>query len=66
MNDIFGSGGFDARRDIEGIILNRWGHALLHQSQVFILVKKTMVDWLILLKKDMATFFMVTQNLGLE
>ena len=29
MNDIFGSGGFDARRDIEGIILNRWGHAYI-------------------------------------
>lgn len=27
MNDIFGAGGFDARRDIAGIILNRWGHA---------------------------------------
>ena len=27
MNDIFGPGGFDARRDIAGIILNRWGHA---------------------------------------
>ena len=27
MNDIFAAGGFDARRDIAGIILNRWGHA---------------------------------------
>lgn len=27
MNDLFASAGFDARRDIAGIILNRWGHA---------------------------------------
>ena len=27
MNDIFAPGGFDARRDIAGIVLNRWGHA---------------------------------------
>ena len=27
MNQIFGSVGFDAKRDIAGIILNRWGHA---------------------------------------
>jgi spermidine dehydrogenase len=27
MNDIFAVGGFDARRDIAGIVLNRWGHA---------------------------------------
>ena len=27
MNQIFGSAGFDAKRDIAGIILNRWGHA---------------------------------------
>lgn len=27
MNRLFGDSGFDARRDIEGIILNRWGHA---------------------------------------
>ena len=27
MNEIFGSAGFDAKRDIAGIILNRWGHA---------------------------------------
>jgi spermidine dehydrogenase len=27
MTEMFGSSGFDARRDIAGIILNRWGHA---------------------------------------
>ena len=29
MNDLFGSAGFDARRDIAGIVLNRWGHAYI-------------------------------------
>jgi spermidine dehydrogenase len=27
LTDMFGGAGFDARRDIAGIILNRWGHA---------------------------------------
>ena len=27
MSEMFSVGGFDARRDIAGIILNRWGHA---------------------------------------
>jgi len=27
MNEMFGPAGFDARRDIAGIIVNRWGHA---------------------------------------
>ncbi|ABQ67441.1 FAD dependent oxidoreductase [Rhizorhabdus wittichii RW1] len=27
MNDIFGPSGFEARRDIAGIVVNRWGHA---------------------------------------
>jgi spermidine dehydrogenase len=27
MTEMFGAAGFDARRDIAGIILNRWGHA---------------------------------------
>ena len=27
MSEMFSAGGFDARRDIAGIILNRWGHA---------------------------------------
>ena len=29
MQRMFGSGGFDARRDIAGIVLNRWGHAFV-------------------------------------
>ena len=29
MQAMFGAGGFDARRDIAGIVLNRWGHARL-------------------------------------
>jgi len=29
MQELFGGAGFDARRDIAGIILNRWGHALI-------------------------------------
>ncbi len=29
MQEMFGSSGFDARRDIAGIVLNRWGHAYL-------------------------------------
>lgn len=28
MNELFSTGGFNARRDVAGIILNRWGHAL--------------------------------------
>jgi spermidine dehydrogenase len=31
MTRMFGEAGFDARRDIAGIILNRWGHARLVQ-----------------------------------
>jgi spermidine dehydrogenase len=27
MTEMFGAAGFDARRDIAGIVLNRWGHA---------------------------------------
>ncbi len=27
LTDMFGAAGFDARRDVAGIILNRWGHA---------------------------------------
>lgn len=27
MNDVFGPLGFDAKRDIAGIVVNRWGHA---------------------------------------
>ena len=29
MNELFGTVGFDARRDIAGIVLNRWGHAYI-------------------------------------
>lgn len=29
MNRVFADGGFDAKRDIAGIILNRWGHAYI-------------------------------------
>jgi spermidine dehydrogenase len=33
--DMFGRTGFDARRDIAGIILNRWGHAYLNPQPGF-------------------------------
>jgi spermidine dehydrogenase len=29
LQAMFGAGGFDARRDIAGIVLNRWGHAFV-------------------------------------
>lgn len=29
MSEMFGSAGFDARRDIAAIVLNRWGHAYM-------------------------------------
>jgi spermidine dehydrogenase len=29
MQRLFSSGGFNAHRDIAGIVLNRWGHALI-------------------------------------
>ncbi|MDP6810338.1 MAG: NAD(P)-binding protein [Pseudomonadales bacterium] len=29
LSDLFGQFGFDAKKDIEGIILNRWGHAYI-------------------------------------
>jgi len=29
LSEMFGRGGFDARRDIAGIVLNRWGHAFV-------------------------------------
>jgi len=35
MTRLFGSAGFDARRDIAGIVLNRWGHARLVQPPGF-------------------------------
>jgi spermidine dehydrogenase len=35
FTDMFGNAGFDARRDIAGIILNRWGHAYLNPQPGF-------------------------------
>jgi spermidine dehydrogenase len=35
FSDMFARGGFDARRDIAGIILNRWGHAYLSPQPGF-------------------------------
>lgn len=35
FTDMFGRSGFDARRDIAGIILNRWGHAYLNPQPGF-------------------------------
>ena len=35
LSAMFGRGGFDARRDIAGIILNRWGHAYLSPQPGF-------------------------------
>jgi spermidine dehydrogenase len=35
FTDMFGRSGFDARRNIKGIILNRWGHAYLNPQPGF-------------------------------
>jgi spermidine dehydrogenase len=35
FTDMFGKSGFDAQRDIAGIILNRWGHAYLSPQPGF-------------------------------
>jgi spermidine dehydrogenase len=35
FTDMFGNSGFDAQRDIAGIILNRWGHAYLSPQPGF-------------------------------
>jgi len=35
MGDMFAPGGFDPRRDIAGIILNRWGHAYVNPQPGF-------------------------------
>jgi len=35
FNDMFAVAGFDSRRDIAGIILNRWGHAYLNPQPGF-------------------------------
>ena len=35
MTDMFAEGGFDAERDIAGIVLNRWGHAYISPAPGF-------------------------------
>ena len=35
LQTLFGASGFDARRDIAGIVLNRWGHAYVVQPPGF-------------------------------
>ena len=35
MTDMFGASGFDAKRDIAGIVLNRWGHAFINPQPGF-------------------------------
>ena len=35
LGDMFASGGFDPRKDIAGIILNRWGHAYVNPQPGF-------------------------------
>jgi spermidine dehydrogenase len=35
LTTMFGSAGFDARRDIAGIVLNRWGHAYFSPATGF-------------------------------
>jgi spermidine dehydrogenase len=40
FTDMFARAGFDARRDIAGIILNRWGHAYLNPQPGFFFGKE--------------------------
>jgi spermidine dehydrogenase len=40
MQRMFSPGGFDARRDIAGIVLNRWGHAFLQPPPGFFFGKQ--------------------------
>jgi spermidine dehydrogenase len=35
MTEMFGSSGFDAKRDIAGIVLNRWGHPFINPQPGF-------------------------------
>lgn len=35
FTEMFGASGFDARRDIAGIVLNRWGHAFVNPQPGF-------------------------------
>jgi len=37
LSEMFGAAGFDARRDIAGVILNRWGHAFCAPQPGFFL-----------------------------
>jgi len=39
LTALFGSSGFDARRDIAGIVLNRWGHAFVNPAPGFFVGK---------------------------
>ena len=39
---MFGHSGFDPRRDIKGIIHNRWGHAYLNPQPGFFLGKESL------------------------
>jgi spermidine dehydrogenase len=40
FTDMFGGAGFDAERDIAGIVLNRWGHAYLNPQPGFFFGKE--------------------------
>jgi len=40
MQQMFAAGGFDTRRDIAGIVLNRWGHAFVTPPPGFFFGKK--------------------------
>ena len=35
FTDMFAASGFDAKHDIAGVILNRWGHAYLNAAAFF-------------------------------
>jgi spermidine dehydrogenase len=40
LSEMFGAAGFDARRDIAGIVLNRWGHAYFAPAPGFFFGKE--------------------------
>jgi spermidine dehydrogenase len=40
LQQMFGAGGFDARRDIAGMVLNRWGHAFVTPPPGFFFAPK--------------------------
>ena len=54
MVRMFSDYGFDAKKDIAGIILNRWGHARLVQTQAFTMGAMASRPAARLLKKDLA------------